>query len=139
MSLITCYLDILEIIKPISKFFEVKGLLPFEVQLVFKYWQLYQHKHDELSVSYLASFCVIDGELNLSLLKAKDRTRNNSGHEHVSIAFENMTDLDENVIHEMIAKKQNDLRSLRVIFEKWFSSFSDPIYQNMKLLDPKHW
>ena len=139
MSLITCYLDILEIITPISKFFEVKGLLPFEVQLVFKYWQLYQRKHDELSVSYLASFCVIDGELNLSLLKANDRTRNNSGHEHVSIAFENMTDLDENVVHEMIAKKQNDLRSLRVIFEKWFSSFSDPIYQNMKLLDPKHW
>ena len=109
----------------------MKRLLPSEVQLVFKYWQLYQHKHDELSVSYLASFCVIDGELNLPLLKAKDRTRNNSGHEHASIAFENMTDLDETAVHEMIAKKQNDLRSLRVIFEKCFSSFSDPIYQNM--------
>ena len=131
MSLITCYLDILEIITPISKLFEVKHLIPFEVLLVFKYWQLYQHKHDELSVSYLASFCVIDGELNLPLLKAKDRTRNNSGHEHASIAFENMTDLDETAVHEMIAKKQNDLRSLRVIFEKCFSSFSDPIYQNM--------
>ena len=132
MSLITCYLDILEIITPISKLFEVKHLLPIEVLLVFKYWQLHQHKHDELSVSYLASFCVIDGELNLSLLKGKDRAKNNSGCEHVSIAFENMTNLDETVAHEMIAKKQYDLRSLRVIFEKCFSSFSDPIYQNMK-------
>ena len=50
-----------------------------------------------------------------------------------------MTDLDETVVHETIVKKQNALRSLRVIFEERFSSFSDPIYQNMKWLDPKNW
>ena len=49
-----------------------------------------------------------------------------------------MTDL-ETVVHETIAKKQNTLRSLKVIFEEHFSSFSDLIYQNMKWLDPKNW
>ena len=81
----------------------------------------------------------MDGELNSSFLKTDDRTRSNSDREHVIIAFENMTDLDETVIHEMIAKKQNALRSLKVIFEERFSSFSDPVYQNMKWLDPKNW
>ena len=93
---------------------------------------------DDLLVSYLASFCVIDGVLNSSFLKANDRTRSNSDHKSLSIAFKNMTDLDETVLHETIAKKQNALRSLRVIFEEHFSSFSDPIYQNMKWLDPKN-
>ena len=32
MSLVTCYLDILEIVTPISKLFEAERLLPFEVQ-----------------------------------------------------------------------------------------------------------
>ena len=94
--------------------------------------------HD-LLVSYLASFCQMDGELNLPFLKVDDRARSNSDREHVSIAFENMTDLDETVVHETIAKKQNALRSLKVIFEERFSSFSDLIYQNMKWLDTKNW
>ena len=46
-------------------------------------------------VSYLASFRLMDGELNLSFLRADDRARSNSDREHVSIAFENMTDLDK--------------------------------------------
>ena len=58
--------------------------------------------------------------------------------ECVSIASKNMTDLDETVVHERIAKKQNALRSLKVIFEECFSSFSDLIYENMKWLDPKN-
>ena len=81
----------------------------------------------------------MDGELNSSFLRADDRTRSNSDCERVSIAFKNMTDLDETVIHETISKKQNALRSLKVIFEERFSSFSDLIYQNMKWLDPKNW
>ena len=80
----------------------------------------------------------MDGELNSSFLRADDRTRSNSDRERVSIAFKNMTDLDETVIHETIAKKQNALRSLKVIFEERFSSFSDLIYQNMKWLDQKN-
>ena len=91
---------------------------------------------DDLLVSYLALFCLMDGELNLSFLKADDRTRSNSDHEHVSIAFKNMTDLDETVVHETIARKQNVLRSLKVPFEE---RFSDLIYKNMKWLDPKNW
>ena len=94
---------------------------------------------DDLLVSYLASFRPMDGELNLSFLKADDRARSNSDHVHVSIAFENMTDLDETVIHETIAKKQNALKSLKVIFEERSSSFSDLIYQNMKWFDTKNW
>ena len=93
---------------------------------------------DDLLVSYLALFCLMDGELNLSFLKVDDRTRSNSDHEHVSIAFKNMTDLDETVVHETIAKKQNVLRSLKVLFEERFSSFSDLIYKNMKWLDLKN-
>ena len=57
----------------------------------------------------------------------------------INIAFKNMTNLDETVICEMIAKKQNSLKSLGVIFEDCFSSFSDPIYQNMKWINPKNW
>ena len=81
----------------------------------------------------------MDGELNSSFLKADDQTRSNLDRERVSIAFENMTNLDETVIHEMIAKKQNVLRSLKVLFEERFSSFSDLIYKNMKWLDTKNW
>ena len=43
------------------------------------------------------------------------------------------------LIHETIAKKQNALKSLKVIFEERFSSFSNLIYQNMKWLDTKNW
>ena len=75
----------------------------------------------------------------MSFLKADDRTRSNSDRERVNIAFKNMIHLDETVVHEMIAKKHNALRSLKVIFEECFSSFSDLIYQNMKWLDPKNW
>ena len=145
MSLVTCYLDILEIVTPISKLFEAERLLPFEVQpLVSETIAniddcINASIDDDLLVSYLASFRPMDGELNLSFLKANDRTRSNLDHERVIIAFENMTDLDETVIHETIAKKQNALRSLKVIFEEHFSSFFDPVYQNMKWLDPKNW
>ena len=31
------------------------------------------------------------------------------------------------------------MRSLKVILEEFFSSFSDPIYQNKKWLDLKNW
>ena len=79
----------------------------------------------------------MDGELNSSFLKAGDKTRSNLNHER--IAFKNMTDLDETVIHETIAKKQNALKSLKVIFEERSSSFSDLIYQNMKWFDTKNW
>ena len=145
MSLVTCYLDILEIVTPISKLFEAERLLPFEVQpLVSETIAnidncINASIDDDLLVSYLASFCVIDGELNLSFLKVYDRRRSKSDHEHVTIAFENTTDLDETVVHETVAKKQNALRSLKEIFEERFSSFSDPIYQNMKWLEPKNW
>ena len=94
---------------------------------------------DDLLVSYLVSFRVIDGELNSSFLKADNRTRSNSEHEHISIVFKNMIDLDETVVHETIAKKQNALRDLTVVFEECFSSFSDPIHQDMKWLNPKNW
>ena len=129
MSLVTCYLGILEIATPISKLFEAERLLPFEVQpLVSETIAnidncINASIDDDLLVSYLASFRVMDGELNLSFLKTDDRTRSNSDHEHVSITFKNMTDLDETVIHEAIAQKQNALGSLKVIFEKQFSSF----------------
>ena len=92
---------------------------------------------DDLLGSYLASIHVMDGELYSSFFKANDRTRSNSDGERVSIAQENMTNLGDTVVHETIAKKQNALRSLKVIFEEHFSSFSDPIYQTMKWLDPK--
>ena len=145
MSLVTCYLDILEIVTPISKLFEAERLLPFEVQpLVSETIAnidncINASIDDDLLVTYLASFRPMDGELNSSFLKADDRTRSNSDREHVSIAFENMNDLDETVIHETISKKQNALRSLIVILEECFSCFSDLIYQNMKWLDPKNW
>ena len=129
MSLVTCYLDIPEIVTPISKLFEVEHLLPFEMQpLVSETIAniddcINASIDDDLFVNYLASFRPMDGELNLSFLKADDRARSNSHHERVSIAFENMTDLDETVIHEAIAKKQNALRSLKVILRNVFLVF----------------
>ena len=48
----------------------------------------------------------MDGELNSSFLRADDRTGSNSDCERVSIAFKNMTDLDETVIHETISKNK---------------------------------
>ena len=137
MSLVTCYLDILEIVTPISKLFEAEHLLPFEVQpLVSETIAniddcINASIDDDLLVSYLASFRPMDGELNLSFLEVDDRTRSNSDHQCGSISFKDMTDLDETVIQEMIAKKQNALISLKVIFEECFPSFSDLIYQNM--------
>ena len=145
MSLVTCYLDIVEIVTPISKLFEVEHLLTFEVQpLVSETIAniddcIKASIDDDLLVSYLASFRPMDGELNSSFLKADSRARSNSDRERVSIAFKNMSNLDDSVIHETITKKQNALGSLKVIFEERFSSFSDLIYQNMKWLDPKNW
>ena len=71
MSLVTCYLDILETVTPISKLFEAEHLLPFEVQpLVFETIAniddcINTSIDDDLLVSYLASFRPIDGELNV--------------------------------------------------------------------------
>ena len=93
---------------------------------------------DDLLVSYLASFLLMDGELNSSFLKANDRTRSNLDGERLCIAFANMPDLDETAVHETIAKKQKVLRSLKVLFEERFSNFSDLIYKNMKWLDLKN-
>ena len=144
ISLVTCYLDILEIATPISKLFEAERLLPFEVQpLVSETIAnidncINTSIDDDLLVSYLASFRLMDGELNSSFLKANDRTRGNLDCERLSIAFTNMPDLDETVVHETFAKKQNVLRSLKVLFEERFSSFSDLIYKNMKWLDLKN-
>ena len=145
MSLVTCYLGILEIVTPIYKIFEAERLLPFEVQPLVSETIVNINDcinvsiNDDLLVSYLASFRLMDGELNSSFLKADDSTRSNLDRERVRIAFENMTDLDKTVVHETIAKKQNVLRSLKVLFEERFSSFSDLIYKNMKWLDPKNW
>ena len=99
MSLVTCYLDILEIVTPILKLFEAERLFPFEVQpLVSETIAnvdncINASIDDDLLVSYLASFHPMDGELNSSFLKADDRTRSNLDRERVSIAFKNMTDL----------------------------------------------
>ena len=121
----------------------MERLLPFEVQPLVSEtipnidYCINASIDDDLLVSYLASFRPMDGELNSSFLKAGDKTRSNLNHER--IAFKNMTDLDETVIHETIAKKQNALKSLKVIFEERSSSFSDLIYQNMKWFDTKNW
>ena len=126
-SLVICYLDILEIITLISKLFETERLLHFELQQLVSETIanidncINARIDDDLLIFF---FCC------LSFLKADDRTRSNSDHERVNIAFENMTNLDETVAHETISKKQNTLRSLRKIFGEQFSSFSDPIYQN---------
>ena len=70
MSLVTCYLDILEIVIPISKLFEVECLLPFEVQpLVYETIAdiddcINATIDDDLLVIYLASFCLMDVDLN---------------------------------------------------------------------------
>ena len=104
MSLVTCYLDFLEMITPYSKLFEAERLFPFEVQpLVSKTTadvndSIKASIDDDLLVSHLASFRVIDKELNSSFLKSNDRTRSNTDRGRVSIAFKNMTNLDETVI-----------------------------------------
>ena len=91
MSLVTCYLDILEIVTPISKLFEVERLLPFEVQpLVYETIAdiddcINATIDDDLLVGYLASCRLMDGDLNSSFLKADDRTRSNSDCECVSV------------------------------------------------------
>ena len=98
-------MNILEIVTPILKLFEVERLLPFQVQpLVSETIAnidncINASIDDDLLVSYLASFRLMDGELNSSFLKANDRTRSNLNYERGSIAFQNMPDLNETVIH----------------------------------------
>ena len=119
---------------PISKLFEAEHLQPLVSKTIIDIKDCINASIDnDLLVSYLASFHLMDGELNSPFLKTDDRTKSNSDSECVSIAFENMTNSDETVILETIAEKQNVLRSLKVIFEGCFSSFSDLIYQNMKM------
>ena len=94
MSLATCYLDILEIITPISKLFKVQRLFPFEMQPLVSGTIaniddcINASIDDDLLVSYLASYCVIDGELNSSFLNVDDRNMSNSDRQCVSIAFQ---------------------------------------------------
>ena len=93
MSLATRQLDILEIITPISKLFKVGRLFPFEMQPLVSGTIaniddcINASIDDDLLVSYLASYCVIDGELNLSFLNVDDRNMSNSDRQCVSIAF----------------------------------------------------
>ena len=94
MSFVIWYLGILEIVTLISKLFEAERLLPLGLQtLVF---ETIANTDNCINAS-------IDDDLLpifvccLSFLKADDRTRSNSDREHVSIAFENMADIDETV------------------------------------------
>ena len=83
MSLVTCYLDILEIVTPISKLYDAEHLLTLEVQPLVSETIVNIDNcinasigHD-LFVNYLASFRVMDEVLNLSFLKTDDRTMSN--------------------------------------------------------------
>ena len=83
MSLVTCYLDILGIVTPISKLYDAEHLLTLEVQPLVSETIVNIDNcinasidHD-LFVNYLASFRVMDEVLNLSFLKTDDRTMSN--------------------------------------------------------------
>ena len=48
----------------------------------------------------------MDEELNSSFLKTDDRTTANPDRKRVSIAFENMTNLDETVLNKTISRSK---------------------------------
>ena len=129
MSFVIWYLDILEIVTLISKLFEAERLLPLGLQpLVFE---------TITNIDNCINASIDDDLLTifvccLSFLKADDRTRSNSDRQHVSIAFGNMTDIDETV-EETKCFEKSERNFCGTIF-----CLSDPIYQNVKWLDPKN-
>ena len=54
----------------------------------------------------------MDEELNSSFLKTDDRTTTNPDRKRVSIAFENMTNLDETVLNKTISRS-------KMLWEVW--------------------
>ena len=47
--------------------------------------------NNEMLVSYLASFCVVEGELTSTFFKADDPHKWNADKEHITYKFHNMT------------------------------------------------
>ena len=98
LCLVACYLDTLEIIMALlEKFFERECLLPFEVYPLLTETisniddTIAANVDEDMLVSHLASYRIVDGTLSSQFLQADDNTRDNASRARITVS----------VFHEM--------------------------------------
>ena len=112
LCLLCSYLDILEIVTPISKVFESEALMPNEVKPLLSETVtniddcLEGEYDDEMLVGHLASFRIVEGELTSTFIKADDPHKRNADKERITYKFHNMTSLEDSALIRAIEKKK---------------------------------
>jgi len=141
LCLVCTYLDVLELITPISKVFEGEGLLVSEIKQSLTETLLNIDEevetagtNEELLTSHLASFEVKEDEtIQCSFIKGDDSHKSNSDKELTGMTY---SDAHRNYAS---AKKIKALESLKELLKERFSDLINPIIEKMKWFDPKHW
>ena len=93
---------------------------------------------NEMLVSHLA-FCIVEGELTSTFIKAVDPHKRNADMESITYKFCNMTSLEDGVLIRAIEKKKGILKDLKAMLISKFTDFSSHVFGNMNWVDPKNW
>ena len=93
---------------------------------------------NEMLVSHLASFRIVEDELTLAFIKADDPHKLNADKECITYKFHNMISLEDGVLIRAIEEKKGILEDLKAILISKFTDFSSPIFANMIWVDPKN-
>ena len=94
---------------------------------------------EDMLVSHLASFRVNNGNLSSTFLKADDKRKHNKDRETVTVAFDNMTLLNDQTVNWASDKKKEACVSLKNLLEAKFDNFTAPVFKNMRWFNPQNW
>lgn len=150
LCLVCTYLDVLEKITTTSLIFEGEGLLAHEIMSTIRMTLLELQDmvdstgiEDELLDSHLSRFQFVDedGEKSLSatFVRRNQMLRAAQNREYRTIELENFTTLNDAAIEIASREKKKIASELIDYLENRFSSFDDPVFENMKWFDPKNW
>lgn len=149
--MLTCaYVDILEKITPLSLVYEKDNLLVTEVKpsLSTTYLELEDiidtaGNDEELLDSHMAKYRYEeqDGEISLSVnyIKHNHMLRKPVNREYTTIKLEGFTNVGERARQRASDKKKEVSEELIEILKDRFVSFDDPIFDEMKWIEPKYW
>ena len=149
--MLTCaYFDILEKITPLSLVYEKNHLLVTEVKpsLSTTYLELEDvidtaGNDDEFLDSHMAKYRYEekDGEIcqGANYIKHNHMLRKPANREYTTIHLEGFTNIGERTRQRASNKKKEVWEALIQMLKARFISFEDPIFDEMKWIEPKHW
>ena len=144
LCLVCTYLDILELITPISKVYEGGGLLTSEIKPALVETANIDDEIDaaggdeELLTSHLASFKVESEKIMSTFIKADDTRKQNMDKARTTLELDSMKYSENHRTHAS-DKKLRALTSLKKVLQERFGDLDQPIFENMKWYDPKNW